>query len=162
MAYRIGTLLNVTGEKTTEEHLLYALRQTIHNWKEQGIIVELCDFTSFPKLDAFPVHYMIFFELMDDEDHKVNDQQRRIMQDTLDSQVERHLCKANNSYNIARNAGRLGPVECILVRSETFSTFRQRIFITDGVAPLQVKPHRLLKDKDHIRFFYDNQIDTSS
>jgi hypothetical protein len=159
MSYRIGSLLNVNGEKTTEEHLFYALRQTIYNWKEQGINVQLCDFTSFPKLDAFPVHYVIFFELNDTEEHKMND---RIIQNSLDSEVERHLCKANNFYYIMRDAGRFGPVECILLRNGTFSTFRQKIFTTDGVAPLQVKTHRLLRDKDHIRFFYDNQVETSS
>jgi hypothetical protein len=41
----------------------YTLKQTIQDWKDQEIIVELCDFTSFPKLDTFPVHYMIFFEV---------------------------------------------------------------------------------------------------
>jgi hypothetical protein len=159
MAYRIGSLLNVNGEKTTEEHLFYALRQTIYNWKEQGITVELYDFTSFPKLDAFPVHYVIFFELIHDKEHKINDQQRQMMQDTLNSEVERHLCKANNFYYIMRDAGRFGLVECILFQSGTFLTFRQKIFTTDGVAPLQVKSHRLLKDKDHIQFFYDNRTD---
>jgi hypothetical protein len=78
MSYRTGSLLNVNGEKTTEEYLFYSLRQTIHDWKEQGITVDLCDFTSFPKLDPFPVHYVIFFELIYDEEHKINDQHRRV------------------------------------------------------------------------------------
>jgi hypothetical protein len=115
MAYRIGTLLNVMGEKTTEEHVFYALRQTIQHWKGQGINVELCDFTSFPKLNVFPVHYVIFFELTDDEEHKINDEQRQLMQNSLDSEVERHLCKANNFYSVMRDAGRFGPVECLFV-----------------------------------------------
>jgi hypothetical protein len=82
MSYRIGTLLNANGEKTTKEHLFYALRQTIQHWKKEGIHVELCDFTSFAKLDEFPVHHVIFFELINDEEHKINDEQ--------------HLCKANS------------------------------------------------------------------
>ena len=40
IVYRVGTLLNVTGEKTTEEHVLFSLQQTIHEWKQQGINVE--------------------------------------------------------------------------------------------------------------------------
>jgi hypothetical protein len=162
MAYRIGSLLNVNGEKTTEEHLLYALQQTIQDWKEQGITVDLCDFTSFPKLDAFPVHYVIFFELIDKEEHNINDQKHQIMQNSVNSKVEQHLCKANNFYYIMRDAGRFGPVVCFLVRSTTFATFREKIFVTEGVGPLQVKPHRLLKDDDHIQFFYDNRIDIYS
>lgn len=115
MAYRIGSLLNVFGEKTTEEHLLHALKQTIHDLKEKGIYVELCDFTSFPKLDAFPIHYVIFYELMDDEEHKINDQERQIIQNTLDSEAEQHHSKVNSLYYEMRAARKLDPVECILV-----------------------------------------------
>jgi hypothetical protein len=149
-------------KKTTEEHVFYALRQTIQHWKGQGINVELCYFTSFPKFNVFPVHYVIFFELTDDEEHKINDEQRQLMQNSLDSEVERHLCKANNFYSVMRDAGRFGPVECILLRSGTFLTFKEKVLATDGIAPLQFKTRRLLKDKDYIRFFYDNQIDTAS
>lgn len=162
MSYRIGSLLNVNGEKTTEEHLLYSLQQTINNWKEQEITVELCDFTAFPKLDAFPVHYVIFIELANVDEHKTTDQKCQLMQKSVNSDVERHLRKANNFYHIMRDAGRFGPVVCILVHSGTFATFREKIFIIDGVGPLQVKPHRLLKDDNHIQFFYDNQLETSS
>jgi hypothetical protein len=161
MSYRIGTLLNVNGEKTTEEHLFYVLRQTIEDWKEQGIHVELSDFTSFAKLDAFPVHYVIFFELTDNEEQKINDEQRQFMKNSLNSKVEHYLCKANNIYDKWRSTGKFGPAKCILLRNGTFATFRQNIFMTEGGAPLQVKSHRLLKDENHIRFFYDNEIDNS-
>jgi hypothetical protein len=136
MAYCIGSLFNVNGEKTTEEHLLYTLQETFHDWKKQRITDELCHFTSFPKLDAFPVHYVVFFELSDLDKHKVNDQKHRIMQNSVNSKVEQYHCKANNFYYIMRDAGRFGPVLCFLVRSGTFSTFREKMFMTEEVGPL--------------------------
>lgn len=161
MAYRIGSLLNVNGEKTSEEHVLYALQQTINDWKEHDITVELCDFTSFPKLDAFPVHYVIFVELNNLEENKMTDRKWQLMQNSVNSTLERHLRQANNFYHIMRDAGRFGPAVCVLVRSGTFSTFRKRLFTIDGVGPLQVKPHRLLKDENHIRFFFEHRMDGS-
>ena len=161
MAYRIGSLLNVNGGKTTEEHVLYALQQTINDWKEHEITVELCDFTSFPKLDAFPVHYVIFAELIGVEEDKMSGRNRQLMRNSVNSTLERHLRQANNFYHIMRDAGRFGPAVCVLVRNGTFSTFRKRLFVTDGIGPLQVKPHRLLKDDNHIQFFFENQMNMS-
>jgi hypothetical protein len=150
IAYRIGTVLNMAGEKTSEQHLVYALQKTIQYWKDQGIGVELGDFSSFPKLDAFPIHYVIFLELIDAEERTINKQQFQILKNDVDSEIERNLCKANDFYQTMRNAGKLGPLVCILVRSGTFSTFRQKLLMTGGVSPLQVKPQRLLKNEDHI------------
>jgi len=155
IVYRAGTILNVCGEKATEEHIIYALQQTIYEWKQQGITIELCDFTSFPKLDAFPVHYVIFFEVTNKDD-------TTIKRNDSDSTFDQHLCKANDFYNAARNAGKLGPAISILVRSGTFSNFKQNMIKTVGVNPLQFKTKRLLKDNDHIQFFYDNRLDISS
>jgi hypothetical protein len=162
IAYRLGSLLDVFGEKTTEEHVMYALKETIHQWKDQGIPVDLCDFTTYPKLDVFPPKYVIFLELVDEQGRKTDGQQFEILQNIADSEVERQLCKANNIYQYIRNAGKLGPLACILVRNGTFSTFRQKKLMTDQISPLQIKAHRLLKNEHHIRFFYDNQIDISS
>jgi len=162
MAYRIGSLLNVIGEKTTEEHVLYALQTTIFHWKQFGINFQLADFASFTKLDAFPVHYVIFFELLGEYEQIIADRSNEITQRNIDLQTEEHLRQANDFYDIMRDAGRLGPVSCILVRHGTFSIFHEKIFSTAGVGPLQVKGHRLLRQTDHIQYFYDNKLHLSS
>jgi len=159
IVYRVGNLLNVTGEKTTEEHVLFSLQQTIHEWKQQGISVELYDFTSFPKLDAFPVHYVIFFELTTKSDDSIDTQLKKIRQSDIDLIVDRYLCKANNSYNLSRNAGKFGPAISILLRSGTFSKFQQKTTRGVGENSLQFKTRRLLKDNDHIEFFYKNKLE---
>ncbi|CAF3233505.1 unnamed protein product [Rotaria sp. Silwood2] len=162
LSYRAANLLNVIAEKTTEQHVMYALQQTIQKWKGQGIEIDLCDFTSYSKLDEFPPKYVIFLELIEEKGYKLDLQQLRFVQNTVSSEVEEHLCKANGIYHHFRNAKSLDPLSCILVRTGTFSTYLTNVLLTDRVSPLQVKPHRLLKDNIHIRFFYDNQIDTES
>ncbi|CAF3224291.1 unnamed protein product [Rotaria sp. Silwood2] len=165
-AYRVGNLLNVAGENTTEQHVLDALLRTVEKWKQQDIDVDICDFTLYPQLDTFPARYVMFLELFDENsqhDNNVISQQHPILQnDDAISEVKQQLCQSNHIYRDHRNAGKLGSLRCILVRSGTFSMFLHKILVTDRVSPMQVKPHRLLKNKEHIQFFYDNQIDPFS
>ncbi|CAF2676921.1 unnamed protein product [Rotaria sp. Silwood2] len=162
IAYRVGSLLNAFGEKTNEQHVMNALQAAVRQWKQQEISVDICDFTSYPKLDVFPPKYVIFLELTENEERKIDAQQLRFLQNTVSSEVEQQLCKANEYYKDYRSTSKLDPVTCILVQKGTFSTFMRKILLTERVSPTQVKPHRLLKNEHHIQFFYDNQIDTSA
>ncbi|CAF1635266.1 unnamed protein product, partial [Adineta ricciae] len=114
VAYRLGSLLDIFGEKTTEQHVMYALQETVLQWRNQDILVDLCDFTSYPKLDEFPPKYVIFIEVTDPQQH--TDQRWNVIQTRADLEVERELCKANNIYQYIRNSGKLGPLSCVLVQ----------------------------------------------
>ncbi|CAF3873274.1 unnamed protein product [Rotaria sp. Silwood1] len=162
IAYRVGSLLDIFGEKTSEQHVMNALKRTMQEWREQGISVDICDFTTYPKLDVFPPQYVIFLELVGEQGCKVDDQQLRILQKMASSEVERQVGKANERYDVIRNGKYVSPLTCILVRSGTFSTFLRNELLTGHVDLTQIKPRRLLKDEHHIQFFYDNKIDTSS
>lgn len=159
LAYRVGSLLDVFGEKTNEQHLMNALQETVRQWKEQQLTVDICDFTSYAKLDVFPPKYIIFLELSESEERKMDAEQLRYIQKSISSDVEQHLCQANEYYNDYRIASKLDPVTCIFVQSGTFLTFRRKILVSEHVSPTQAKPHRLLKNEHHIQFFYDNQVD---
>ncbi|CAF0890364.1 unnamed protein product [Rotaria sordida] len=161
LAYRVGTLLDIHGEKISEQDVINALQQTICQWREQGILVDLCDFTSYPRLDVSPAKYVIFLELTNDHGYKIGAEQFEILKNTVNAEVEQQLCKASQKYQHSRSLTRLGPLNAILVRSGTFSAFMSKFLQTDRVSPVQVKPHRKLRNEDHIRFFYDSQIDTS-
>lgn len=161
--YRIGSLLDVVGEKTTEQHVMNALQQTILQWTKQGLPVDMRDFTSYPKLDAFPPQYIIFLELSENDDRsQITDEHFRLLQHSADAELEKQLCLANHEYRDTRHGTKLGPLHCILVRKGTFSIFVEKKLATAKVSPIQIKQHRLLKCDDHIQFFYDNQINTSS
>jgi auxin responsive GH3 family protein len=162
IGYRVGNLLDIIGEKTSEQNLLDALKQTISNWKEQGIHADICDFTCYPKLDAFPPQYIIFLELSDERKYQISHEQLQLLRNTVDAAVDEQLRKVNFVYDRAREAGYLDLPKCILVRSGTFSTFLHEKLLTNQVSPTQVKPHRLLKNVEHIQFFYDNQIESFS
>ncbi|CAF3598588.1 unnamed protein product [Rotaria sp. Silwood1] len=162
IAYRVGSLLDIFAEKTSEQHVMNALKQTIQEWREQGISVDICDFTTYPKLDTLPPQYVIFLELIDEQGCKIDDQLLRVLQKMADSEVDRQLCKANERYGYNRNVKKLSLLTCILVRSGTFSTFLRKELLTGRVNLIQIKPYRLLKNEHNIQFFYDNKIDISS
>ena len=158
-AYRSGCLLDIFGEKTSEQHMINALNQTIYHWKQQGISIDMCDFTTYPKLDECPSRYVIFLELNKEEQGNSgveNDYQQ--LQSMVSNDVERELCEVNHIYKQIRNSNQIGSIVCILVRNGTFSTFLHKELITDQISPIQVKPHRLLKNKHHIEFFYDRRL----
>ncbi|CAF2729164.1 unnamed protein product [Rotaria sp. Silwood2] len=161
LVYRSGALLDVFGEKTNEQHMVNALQQTIRQWKDQGIPVDFCDFTAYPKLDASPTKYIVFLELSEEDECKIGEEKIQILKNSSSKLVEEQLVIANNVYEKVRYFGVLGPLDCILVRTRTFSTFLQKFLWNDRVNPLQVKPHRILKNEDHIQFFFDHQVDIS-
>lgn len=161
LTYRAGSLLDAFGEKTNEVHLMNALQQTVQNWKSQGISVDFCDFTSFAKLNASPMKYVIFLELSEDQEHKISTEQLEILKRTVSEEVDRQLTKTNEVYEKVREFNVLTQLECIIVRSGTFSNFLRSFLWANRSSPVQIKPHRMLKKEEHIQFFYDNQIDTS-
>ncbi|CAF0961088.1 unnamed protein product [Rotaria sordida] len=114
LAYRVGTLLSVFGEKTNEQHLINALQQTVWQWREQGIPVNSYEFASYPRLDVFPAQYVIFLELIEDQEHKIDAQQLQILKNTVNAEVEQELCKANQNYQNSRSSTKLGPLNAIL------------------------------------------------
>ncbi|CAF1468615.1 unnamed protein product [Adineta steineri] len=158
LAYRVGSLLDVFGEKTSEQHVLSALQLTMGQWKHQGIPVDIINYTTYAKLDASPVYYVIFLELIESGKSEVYHAQPQVDQNMADLEVDRQLCIANENYKDYRTFGKLGPLSCVLVRSGTFDKFLNEILVTDRVSHVQIKPPRLLHNKQHIQFFYDNQI----
>ncbi|CAF3691145.1 unnamed protein product [Rotaria sp. Silwood1] len=164
IAYRVGNLISITGENTTEQHVMDALQRTVQIWKQQEINVDIYDFTLYPKLDTFPSRYVMFLELFNNNsqsENKIIDRQQCILLNDAMSEIERQLCEANDIYKDQRNAGKIGSLICILVRKGTFSIFLNKILVTTNISPTQVKPHRLLKNTQHIQFFYDNKIDAA-
>ncbi|CAF1289797.1 unnamed protein product [Rotaria sordida] len=160
IAYRTGNLLDIYGEKTCEQHIMNAIKLVVNRWKEQGIHVDICDFTSYTKVDVSPAHYIIFLELMDVQGNKIDDQQLRMLQNNVSLEVDQQLHITNDYYKQYRSLGKLGSLLCIIVRSGTFAEFFNRVLATDRVSPVQNKPRRLLNNEKHIQFFYDNQITT--
>ena len=52
-------------------------------------------------------------------------------------------------------------LDVFLFQVEHSPLFLHEKLLTERASLIQIKPHRLLKNEDHIRFFYDNQINIS-
>ncbi|UJR11371.1 hypothetical protein I4U23_015551 [Adineta vaga] len=152
IGYRIGNLLDVIGEKTTEQNLIDTIKRTVDDWKQQqDILVNISDFTSYAELDAFPPHYVIFLELTDDQSFE-------ILKSTVNTTFDRNLRQCNFVYDRVRDASYLSCLKCNFVRNGTFSTFLHEKLLTDHISPIQVKPHRLLKNEQHIQYFHEHRL----
>lgn len=162
VVYRIGNLLDVFGEKTSEQDLLEAFKRLTAVWREANICVNICDFTCYANLDVCPPHYVIYFELADDHKNQLTNEQYRHMQSTVAGIVEENLTEINFVYGRVREAVYLDTLRCFFVRPGTFSTFIHDHLLTDHGNPAQIKPHRFLKHQQHIQFFHDHQFQTSS
>ena len=160
ISYRLGNLLDVFGEKTSEWHVQTALQQALEQIKQRNIFLSLVEFTCYPKLNVFPVQYIIFIEVIDKNQNQAtgDDDIFGIAKDVLNDQLEVELCNVNHNYKDTRTAQKLGPIVCILVERETFSMFMSRFLMNNRVSPTQIKPHHLLKNESHIQFFHDQAI----
>lgn len=151
IAYRIGTLLSVFGEKISEQQIFIAIHQTIEHWKQQGLPLDLVDFTSYPKLNVFPVRYVIFLELNRED-------QDEAFAEKFTNHLEEELCRSNEYYQVNRERKKLDHLVSVLVRRGTFASFAHGILLNDRVSAIQVNPHGLLRKDEHIRYFYDQSI----
>lgn len=148
ISYRIGTLLNVFGEKTSEQHIFTAIQQTIKHLKT----LDLIDFTSYAKLNVFPVQYVVFIELNDEN----------FFDEEFSQQMENELCRSNENYQHTRQGKKLDHLVCVLVRRGTFSNFLHQILLNERSSPIQIKPHRLLRKDEHIRYFYSQDLHSTN
>lgn len=145
VAYCVGSLLDVFEEKTSEQHVMNAIQETIHGWNQEEIPVHMTDFTSYVKLNVLPPHYVIFVEI-NFNSKEIKDERAHLEQLQLNASelLEHQLCQTNHKYEESRRAGKLGPLSCILVQQGTFSTFFYQNLLTQRVSSSQIKPHRLL------------------
>lgn len=162
LAYRIGSLLDIYGEKTNEQHVMNALEQTVDGWKVQGIHIRIRNFTSCTNLDAVPANYVLFLELNNEYEQDVDDEQLRMLQKNVSSEVDKQLHITNEYYANFRAMERLGQLSCIIVRCGTFSSFLKELLKSGRVAFGQIKCPRLLHNQQSIQFFYDHQINLSN
>lgn len=124
--YRLGQLLNVRGEKTSEQAMFQALTSSLTRWQEEGMRGSLVDYCcidpaisqrffeesqSAITLEGIP-HYDVFVELTE-EDADIEQWERRAA--ILDDE----LCQSNPIYRSFRVKNGIGtvplprPAECV-------------------------------------------------
>lgn len=148
--FRIGQLLNVRGEKTSEKSFYEAMRSEKLRWGGDTLV----DYTSFESLweegvSAQVPSYSVYVELenetlLTDEDRHALDQQ---------------LCLTNPIYQTFREKSSIDPLILNVVKKGTFSRLRD-LMIENGSGANQVKTPRVLRAAQHVHFVQENRIQT--
>ncbi|WP_087877525.1 GH3 auxin-responsive promoter family protein [Clostridium autoethanogenum] len=134
--YRKNQVLNMAAEKTNEEQLTNAIRNTM-----KKLNLNLVDYTTIPDNSITPGSYSFYFEFKNNiPNYKV-----KLLEETLDCEIR----KSNLAYDRARNNKRLGRVKVMLLAPNTFNLVKESLF-NKGVSKNQIKIPRVLINNRNI------------
>jgi GH3 auxin-responsive promoter len=128
--FRRGQLLNLSGEKTSEQAALAAVMDAAERWR-----TPLIDFTTMADTDAAPARYAFFVE--------VKEPSALAGRATAADELDQALGKANPRYQAAREAGKLGRPVLHAVERDTFVRVKA-LLIEKGASANQVKIPRVV------------------
>jgi hypothetical protein len=135
--YRRGNVVDLVGEKTTEQHLRRAFARLAR--EELGGESGLTDFALWPDLSAVPYHYVAYAELSGSESGPPSSRLAVRLAVRLDELLAAYA-------TLGRLNGRLDPVEFRLVRPGTFEALLSLQRDTAaGVNANQVKIPRVIR-----------------
>lgn len=143
--YRRHQVLNMVSEKTTEDHLTSAIKNTINT-----LNIDMMDYTTLPDNSITPGRYIVYMELknlfMDKEKYK------------LEAVLDKELRSANLAYDRARASRKLERLRVILLRPNTFKNIKSTLTKND-ISQNQIKIPRVVTGKTElIRILKENSI----
>jgi hypothetical protein len=135
---RRGNVVDLVGEKTTEEHLRAAVA-CVSATAATGMAAVL-DYSLHPDITTMPYRYVLYLEFVADGATR--------RQPDIAAAIEAALMRHSPAYaTLARLNGRLGPMLVREVRPGTFATLLGTLQQAgDGRNPNQVKVPKVLKD----------------
>ncbi|MBD7910800.1 GH3 auxin-responsive promoter family protein [Clostridium cibarium] len=143
--YRKNQVLNMVAEKTNEEHITNAIRNTVKKMN-----LSLVDYTTKPDNSITPGRYIFYFELKD----IISDSKKRLLQEVLDKEIR----ASNLAYDRARNNKRLGIVKIMLLKPNTFKLMKESL-ISKGISKNQIKIPRVVTNKEYLlKILSENHI----
>ena len=139
-AYRISQMVNLSAEKTTEEHLSNAVSEM-----SKALGCRIDDYCLWIDYDVDPARYVMLIE-----------PDKALSADRLPEYAELFedkLSKANVEYAISRGDRSIGYPVVLLQQPQTHALWREfKIF--KGASPNQVKPVRILDVPQKEKFFF--------
>lgn len=134
--YRKNQVLNMVAEKTNEEHLTNAIKNTM-----KKLNLNLVDYTTLPDNSITPGRYTFYFEFKNSmPKYKVD-----LLEKTLDDEIR----SSNLAYDRARNNKRLGMVKVLLLVPNTFNMIKESLF-SKGISKSQIKIPRVITNNENI------------
>jgi hypothetical protein len=143
--YRRGSLLDIAGEKVSENTILAALTESI---SLLGDDCNILDYTSRIEFSTCPAKYVIYVELS---------KSFEILPDFKACQIkmEQVIFNFNELYKKFRDTNAIAPLEFNLVKQGTFQALKKIVFCQTSES--QFKMPRLVKSSDAIDFL-ENQV----
>lgn len=139
--YRIGCLINRTGEKVSESDFQLAVSEAAQIWK-----VSLRDYTILDDPDAN--YYHIVMETM--EETPISNIKTQVLDETLS--------KYSPIFGAWLREAKLKGVKISLLKSNTFNEFKRFLIEEFKVYSEQLKIPRLVRNEKQIEFFEKNII----
>jgi hypothetical protein len=170
MCYRLGSVINMVGEKTSEGHLMSVLqsmdRATDEESKNESEISHeqepkgrLIDFTTSVEISGAAPQYVVYVELEQSTAATGSDSQATSL--SWSSQKFDHLlCLANDQYGLFRSQGRLLEAEVRLVTRGLTAALCHLAKAT-GTSEVQFKVPRLLTTAAQMKAMNDKVIKTA-
>ena len=134
--YRKGQLLNLTGEKTTEEHM----RQAVHELENESS-VSIHHWAVYNSTDDYPFHYVLLVENEEEKDLS-----------GYSAFLHESLKDINIRYNHFINTRKIGSIQIRNLKYGTNKVWMEKQ-VAKGVPPSQVKPVRILDTPEKMDFF---------
>ncbi|MDV4151112.1 GH3 auxin-responsive promoter family protein [Clostridium sp. AL.422] len=143
--YRRNQILNMVSEKTTEEHLTTAIKNTKNKLK-----LNLIDYTAVADNSTTPGRYKFYFEIKG----KITKELVRNIEENLDKELE----NCNLAYKRFRKKNGLAMTKVIILEEGTFNKVKD-FLLTKGVSKNQIKiPRVVTTNKKVLGIIEDNKL----
>ena len=139
-AYRISQMVNLSAEKTTEEHLAAAVSEF-----SKAVGCRIDDYCLYIDYDVDPARYVLLVE----PDRPLSVERLGEYGRIFDEKLRR----ANVEYSVVRDDRNIGDPVVLLQQPETHALWRE-FKIYKGASPNQVKPVRILDAPQKEKFFF--------
>ena len=171
MCYRLGSVINMVGEKTSEGHLMSVLQTMDRAIREDTVDGDeitnkqekkgrLIDFTTSVEISGAAPQYIVFVELDESPAH-IRTQFQTTSQSWSSRSFDHLLCLANDQYGLFRSQGRLLEAEVRLV-SGGLSAALCDLAKATGTSEVQFKVPRLLTTEAQLKAMNDKVYKTSA
>lgn len=134
--FRKNQVLNMVSEKTNEEQLTSAIRNTMNE-----LNLSLVDYTTMPDNSVTPGRYVFYCEFKE----KLFNEKIGL----LEKQLDKELRKSNLAYDRARNNKKLGNIKIIVLKKGAFKAIKESL-LKKGVSKNQIKIPRVVINNKNI------------
>ncbi len=150
--HRLGTVLDLVGEKTTEQHTQQVVLELAGEALESPSSVT--NYTVRGDYSVTPYRYLVYLELADESMAEQKDCH------ALEELFDRRLQAVNLSYKtLARSNHRLSPARLKMVKAGAFRALEDYLYAqSPGISRNQIKVSRVIRDEQLIRILEDSVI----